>query len=379
MGNIHTVMQIAPVLALQGAALRVRPEAVARFAERLRSAPPPSYITSLRATPELMLPNVNVGRTWIHDAERTVTYLVVLGGGKWGYDDEFAAYLRGMAELLDDARFFIQDEVVEYIEEYAIADGTLTVTRVAEADGDLIAHIEPLLRSDPARASTLAIHLAEEAARDDDPAGALSWLDRAIRARATVWQAHHLRASVLAGLGRHEEAIACLAQARASLGPFRLKTWGTSSDPACEVEDDPDELVGLALRKIECLLADCHAALGRIEAACAAYDRAHALTPRGGHSAAITAKGALLLGRGDHDAARACFTQAMKLASDRQAIGAIAYLRACLAAATGDHDAGLCHLALAIELHGRRAREAAADPRLAALHAMPRFQALIQR
>ncbi|MDQ3366113.1 MAG: hypothetical protein M3680_11870 [Myxococcota bacterium] len=360
MGNVHSVVQIAPIVSVEGAALRVRATQVDAFEQRYLASPRPAYVTMLRSAPSLHIANVNVLSSVVTDPAAAAVYLVLNGGGKWGYDDELQRYLRALGDLLEDARFFIHDEYVAFIDEYVLGRGQLSVERIVAEDGVIVDHVEEVLRAEPAKHYAFVMQQAADWLRLQEPDGALPWLDRAIASRPTSWEAHLARARALGAQAAHREAIASLDRACAGLGPYELRAWGDAADVLHRVVDDDAGTIASALQQIECVRGDQLLALDRFDEACAAWALSYSLTPRHANAAPMLHQGISLLARDRHDEAASCFTKAMRVAYDRGTIAAITYHRACLHARRGDAAAGLTELRLACELaadYRRRARE----------------------
>lgn len=376
MGNVHSVVQIAPLVSIEGAALRVRAGKEAAFAAWLETTKVPAYAAIQREVPELVIANINVGPSTVRDPGRETVYVVVNGGGKWNYDDQLNDFLHAAAPFLDDARFFLNDEYARFIDEYAFANGALAIRRVVETNGDVNAHAMEQIAHDADKRYAFAMQIVEMWLDLSEPAGATSWVDLAIGARPSSWEAHYARARIMHATQGHEEALGSLDKAQACLGPFELTSWGKQNDPLYKIDSDTDERIVSALKLLENARGDNLAALGRVDDALAAYDRSFALTPRRSNSAPMIAKAAELIKLGRYPEAEACLAKAMTLATSRHVIATVYYNRACLFARTGDPRA-IATLASALELAGDYKAMAREDEDFIGLRNDAEFQRIV--
>jgi tetratricopeptide (TPR) repeat protein len=134
MGNLHMVTQIAPYRSWVGAALPIRPgrEDAVRLA--LVSLRPP-YSAVEQAVRRATAPG---GQTLSWPSGRW--HLTVRSGGKWGWDD-LRPFLEHVAADLSDARFFLDDEYVGFVDEYRVCDGRLDVRRVVPGGGSAAGYL----------------------------------------------------------------------------------------------------------------------------------------------------------------------------------------------------------------------------------------------
>ena len=119
MGNCHDVIQTDPWRSLRGAAIEIRPNHDGDFGDKF-----PSYI-------HIAAGRRSIGKSSLATAR---SFITIQPGGKWGYGDEFADWLREHAHLLHDACFYISDEYAAYLEEYRITNGVFEMRLIAAQD-----------------------------------------------------------------------------------------------------------------------------------------------------------------------------------------------------------------------------------------------------
>ncbi len=366
------VVQLAPNVSISGAALRVRRASNAAIVERAREH---KWLDHVRL--ERFVAAITVRHDFpyhapprILDEDQATYYVTIAGGGNWREASALSTYLGGMSDLLEDARFLVHKDGID---EYVLAGGELTVSRVAGHD-DLHSYVESRLAGDPAGFYSYAMLWAQSWMHHEEGAGALRWTDRAIAASPTRWEAHLQRARILVAAGDHREAAAAAERTRELLGPHRFGEGNLR-----HVEDDISETITEALKQIECVLGECHVALHDHDKADAAFDRAHSIHPRGTFHRPMLLRGSLLLDLGKFEQAEHCFANAMRLASDREAIAAITYQRVrarVLARALPD---AMAVLRVAIELEPRYTDHARTDDDLEPLRALPEFWRVVPR
>lgn len=115
MGNVHEVTQTEPFRSQHGAALILRDGA------ELVDTKYPSYTV-------LDNGGRKIGRSRLATDRR---YVVIRTGGKWGYGYELEEWLQANAPVLEDAVFYVSDEYANYVREWRIANGALTIEFVA--------------------------------------------------------------------------------------------------------------------------------------------------------------------------------------------------------------------------------------------------------
>jgi hypothetical protein len=135
------VTQVEPYRSWVGAALPIRPGRDNAVRLALVSRRPP-YTAVEQAVRRMTAPGGQV-LSWPSGR----WHLTVRSGGKWGWED-LRPFLAHVAADLSDARFFIDDEYVGFVDEYRLDDGQLHVRRVVAEGGSAAGH----LLGDPAYA-----------------------------------------------------------------------------------------------------------------------------------------------------------------------------------------------------------------------------------
>jgi len=127
-GNVHTVTQVEPYRSRVGAALPIRPghEDAVRLA-LVAMGPPYSAV-------EQAVRRVPAGPGQILSWPTGRWHLIIQSGGKWGWG-ELPPFLEHIAGCLFDARFYLDDEYIGFVDEYRVLDATLVVRRVVAAGG----------------------------------------------------------------------------------------------------------------------------------------------------------------------------------------------------------------------------------------------------
>lgn len=372
MGNVHTVVGLAPCLSVEGTILPVRRDAEAAFVQRLRSVPPPSYVTCARQVPSIHVNNPNLFANRIPDHGRAARYLVIQGGGKWGYDEDFTEYLRQTAPLLEDARFLLSDEYVGYVDAFEIRQGALVVERVVQEDGDALEHARALLADDPEALCELDHQEAEQWIREGSAEEALPYVDRALEHRPRDPELLRERGYCLNALGRHSAAVEALEASLAALPPHTLRPWGQGG-ALLEVADDVGEEITAALKITYERLGFAHFGLDDLEQALECFTRSHAITPTRGAVGALDNRCAVLLKLGRLDDAEAAIAELLRCGSGRHAIARAYHHRACLHVRRGRLEEAMRDVSIVLELQPRWRAELEGDEDLAALRGRPGF------
>lgn len=376
MGNVHSVTGLHPCVSVAGAILPVLGEAESRFVERLRSVPPPSYISTARQVPSIMVHNPNVFSNRVPDRARAAYYLVVEGGGKWGYDQDFVDYLEALAPMLEDARFLLSDEYIGYVDAYEIRAGTLRVERLVQERGEAAEHARTLLADDPEALFELDRQEAEQWIRANEPEEALPWVERALEYRPDDPELLGERGHCLIALGRAEEGLDVLQGCLGALPAYELRTWG-QNDTLLEVTNDVAEEVTVALKCIHHRMGRACEQLGRHEEALGHYTRSHSLTPTRGATAALDDRCALLLRLGRLPEAAAAIAELHEDAWDRPTVARAYHHLARLHARQGDEEAAVRDVSIALELRPQWRAELADDEDLAVLRERADFMGLV--
>src|SRR5687768_13109411 len=186
-GNVHSIMQVAPIVSIEGAMLRVRAERIAEFDARVRDGVP-RYVRVWRHVPRFTIGNVNSSDNEVTDPARATTYLVISGGGKWGYDTLFRDFLEQIAPCLEDGRFFLGDEYSRMVVEHRFSDGVLAIDHLAN-DSDLETYAEPYLVT-PAQRATYARQRLAMWLHFREPAGGMALVDELLALEPRAWEAH---------------------------------------------------------------------------------------------------------------------------------------------------------------------------------------------
>jgi tetratricopeptide (TPR) repeat protein len=372
MGNVHTVIGLAPCLSVEGTIIPVRREAEAAFVQRLRSVPPPSYVTSARQVPSILVGNPNLFANRIPDLGRAAYYLVIQGGGKWGYGAEFRDYLQETAPMLEDARFLLSDEYVGYVDAFEIREGVLAVERLVQEDGDGLEHARALLADDPDASCELDRQEAEQWIREGPAGEALPYVERALKHRPRDPELLREHGHCLNTLGRHPAAVEALETSLAALPPHTLKPWG-QRDALLEVTDDVGEEIAAALKVTYERLGFAYFKLGELEKALESFTRSHAITPTRGAVGALDSRCAVLLELGRLDEAEAGIAELLRCASGRRSIARAYHHRACLHARRGRLEEALRDVSIVLELQPGWREELGGDEDLAALRGRPGF------
>ncbi|MCX4243721.1 TPR end-of-group domain-containing protein [Paraliomyxa miuraensis] len=376
MGNVHSIVGLAPCLSAEGAIIPVRREAEVAFTERLRSVPPPSYVSTARQLPSIRINNPNVFGNDVPDRDRAAYYLVIEGGGKWGYDDEFREYLANTAPMLEDARFLLSDEYTGYVDAFEIRDGALVVERLVAEQSEALEHARELLADDPEARFEIDRQVAQQWIREASAAHALPYLERALRHRPLDAALLRERGYCLSAMGRHEQAVASLEASLAALPAHTLRTWG-KDDALLEVTNDVAEEVAAALKLTHERLGFALFGLGRLEDARASFIRSHSITPTRGAVGALDNLCVVSMKLGHLDEAEAGIAELLRTASSRHAIARAYYHRACLRARRGQLDDAVRDVSVALELQPRWREDIGADDELEPLQGREDFAVLI--
>jgi tetratricopeptide (TPR) repeat protein len=295
-----------------------------------------------RHVPRFTIGNVNSSDNEITDEARTTTYLVISGGGKWGYDTAFDDFLAQIAPCLEDATFFLGDEYSQQVVMYAFTDGVLAIDYLANNE-QLETFAEPMLGTPALRAAyarqrlAMWLHLRE-------PAGGMALVDELLAIEPHAWEAHVARAKLLAAGEDHVAALASLDTAYACLGPITIER----EHGGARIAIDPEYTIAPAVQQIELERAARYAALERSDDALAAYDRAFEIGPRA--SAAMLGKATELAKHDRFAEADVALALALQRAQTRDEIWPVYYARARVAARAGNASRALAALAIAYEL-----------------------------
>ncbi|MCA9686413.1 MAG: hypothetical protein KC457_29870 [Myxococcales bacterium] len=338
MGNVHSLLQVRPIVSHEGVALPVHPDQHEVFWERMQQ-PLPSYMHAHRTVPSFSIHNVNIGSQAVRDPERASSYLILAAGGKWGYGDDFWARIEDLAPLLEDARWYFDDEYTGFVEEFRIDAGVLSRRMVVDEGGQAIDYVLETHADDveliiALKASSLADNVAGDWIFGDDGEAAAELLalrpdDVRLQLLAVdVWLSSKDYARALARV--HELQVAT------------DKALGESSD----VEGE------LARRQVRLYRQQARAerGLGRSEAALATYATARELGSYAVRCDARIERAELLLELGRGDEAGEELLAALKQSSSKEQVARIWLGLARVHTGRGELEQGRRRLVSCLEL-----------------------------
>lgn len=376
MGNVHSVTGIRPCPSVEGTILPVRRGEEEAFELHLRTEPVPSYIGSARQVPSIDVGNPNVFSNTVPDPERAAHYLVIRGGGKWGYDQEFMEYLEAIAPMLEDALFLLSDEYVGYVDSYEIRDGVLRIERVVEEQGEALEHARVLTADQPERLFEFDRQEAAQWVAARDSMEALPWIDRALARRPGNVALLGDRVYCLGAQGRHAEALDAAEEVLAALPPHTLQAWGERKQ-LLEVVDDVAEQVVPVLKRTHEHIGHNQLRLGNYELALQYFMRSHSITPTRGAVGALDGICVTLLRLGRLEDAEERISELLRGASSRHSIARAYYHRACLRALREDVPGAVRDVGIVLELQPRWRSELAQHEALAPLREHPDLDTLM--
>lgn len=377
MGNLHFVTQLKPQVHIDGAALLVREDATEQ-ARRCFTQVETSYIEWKDSHHAFSINNINIKSSYFRAISAQRAFIIIVGGGKWGYDEALYEALEALAPYLEDALICIDDEYGTGIQELSIHQGEFTHRNLFGTCDTLLEYIRLTRPQDTQLLLSYCLAQVRDLLEAEGSEFDLmeEWEYAYIRAllkQITDIDARHSEGHVLGARYHYlkREFTQALSYIDKAIGlkerEVKARHWGTN-DELTAFENDEDGDIATWFRAGHDLRGLILWRGGKPREALENFRQAQRFTPTFDTRLLRNREAVMLLSLGEYEQCKAILNSLIDTAAKVEDLARGYYNRACLHARTEDIPAAREDLKLAVTLDADYRTRYREDTDLAPLH-----------